>query len=183
MYSVDGQWSDSFVIKEGEGKKAPEVDTYNAKANKIVPLIVAPIEQQDPFESRKAWRMVGKSIEKGDMDATSHYKSRIEMAQRALRRKEQEEKRDWQRVFFSQANPSSPEEVTFQNLVKVINRAGGWQVEPEKTGGIWRFDPDKARNANPPFHAEGVAALGENEDGTSVPASRTSTRTSTEDSR
>ena len=180
MYSVDGQWSDSFTIKEGEGKKAPEVDTYNAKATKTTPLTVAAIEQQDPFESRKAWRMVGKSIEKGDMDATSHYKSRIEMAQRALRKKEQDEKRDWQRVFFSQAEPSSPEEVTFQSLVKVINRAGGWQVEPEKTGGIWRFDPEKARDAKPPFHPEGVSALGENEDGTSAPASRTVTRTSTE---
>jgi len=180
LYSVDGQWSDGFTIREGEGKKGVEIDSYNARANKTTPLIVAPIEEQDPFESRKAWRQVGQSIEKGDMDWTSHYKSRIENAQRALRKKEQEEKRDWNRVFFSQANPKSPEEVTFQKLAKVITRAGGWQIEPDKTGGVWRFDPEKARNAKPPFHPEGVSALGENEDGTSAPVSQQTTRTSTD---
>lgn len=183
LYSVDGQWNDAFVIKEGEGKKAPEIDRYSASATKMTPLTVAPLQQQAPYESRKAWRLVGQSIEKGDMDATSHYKSRIEMAQRALRKKEQEEKREWQRVFFSQADARTPEEVLFQKLAKMIGNAGGWQVEPEKTGGVWRFDPEKARNAKPPYHGEGASALGENEDGTSAPISATTTRTSTDSKR
>jgi len=184
LYTADGQWNDNITFKQGEGKHAKEIDHYDPKAAKTTPLIVAPIEQQDPYESRKAWRYVIKSIEKGDMDATSHYKSRIEMAQRALRKKEQEEHREWQRAFFRQADPNSPEEATFQKLVKMITGPNAWAgVEPEKTSGIWRFDPEKAKNAKSPYHAEGLAGLGENEDGTSAPVSQQTTRTSTESGR
>jgi len=179
LYTAEGQWNDSFVIKQGEGKKAKQVDAYDAKQMKKTPLIVAPVDQQDPFESRRAWSHVATSIEKGDMDATSHYKSRIENAQRELRKHEKDEGREWQRVFFRQVNPNSPEEATFQRLTKMISGVGGWEgPAPEKTNGIWRFDAEKAKNAKRPFHAEGAAALGENADGTSEPVSRTQTRTS-----
>ena len=184
LYSVDGQWNDHFTLREGEGKHAKEIEYYDAKAAKTTPLTVAPIEDQDPYESRKAWRRVAASIEKGDMDATSHYKSRIEVAQRALRKKEQEENRDWKRAFFRQADSSSPEEVTFQKLVKMVSGINGWPgVEPEKTAGVWRFDAAKAKNAKPPYHGEGLVGLGENEDGTSAPVSQQTTRTSTESGR
>jgi hypothetical protein len=183
LYTVDGQWNEGFTIREGEGKHAKEIDYYDAKAAKMTPLTVAPIEEQDPYESRKAWGNVARSIEKGDMDATSHYKSRIEMAQRALRKKEQDDKREWVRAFFCQVSPDSPEEATFQKLVKMVSGINGWQgVEPEKTAGVWRFDWEKAKNAKPPYHAEGVSGLGENEDGTSAPVSQTTTRTSTDSS-
>jgi hypothetical protein len=183
LYSVDGQWNEGFTIREGDGKHTKEIDYYDAKAAKTTPLTVAPIEEQDPYESRKAWANVARSIEKGDMDATSHYKSRIEVAQRALRRKEQDDKREWNRAFFSQVSPDSPEEATCQKLVKMVSGINGWQgVEPEKTAGVWRFDSEKAKNAEPPYHAEGVLGLGENEDGTSAPVSQTTTRTSTDSS-
>ena len=179
LYTVDGQWSENFVIKEGEGKKGKEVDHYNANGTKTSPLIVAPIEKQDPYESRRAWQNVAKSIEKGDMDSVSHFKSRIENAQRSLRKKEHDEKRDWERVFFKNASSSDEAEITFHRLVKMIGGIGGWGgVEPDKTGGVWRFDTAKARHAKPPFHSEGVGGLGENEDGTSAPVSKVSTRSS-----
>ena len=179
LYTAQGQWNDTITFKEGGSKHAKDVDRYDAKAAKTTPLTVAPIEGQDPYESRKAWRKVATSIEKGDMEATSHYKSRIEVAQRALRKKEQDEHRDWKRVFFSQANSSNPEEVTFQKLAKMISGVSGWPgVEPEKTAGVWRFDAEKEKNAKPPFHEEGLIGLGENEDGTSAPVSQQTTRTS-----
>ena len=184
LYTAEGQWNEGFTFRKGDSKHGKEVDHYDAKASKTTPLLVAPVEEQDPYESRKAWRNVAKSIEKGDMDATSHFKSRIEVAQRALRKKEQEEKREWNRVFFSQGDSSGPEEVTFQKLVKMVSGVNGWQgVEPEKTAGVWRFDAEKAKNAKPPYHAEGSAGLGENEDGTSAPLSQQTTRTSTESGR
>jgi hypothetical protein len=183
LYSVDGQWNDNFTFREGEAKYGKEIDHYDAKAAKVTPLIVAPIEEQDPFESRKAWAKVARSIEKGDMDATSYYKSRIEVAQRALRKKEQEEKREWNRLFFSQADSRSPEEATFQKLVKMISGINSWQgVEPEKTAGVWRFDAENAKKARPPYHAEGLSGLGESEDAM-TPISQTTTRTSTDSSR
>ena len=92
-------------------------------------------------------------------------------------------KDSWVRAFFSQVSPDSPEEATFQKLVKMVSGINGWQgVEPEKTAGVWRFDSEKAKNAEPPYHAEGVLGLGENEDGTSAPVSQTTTRTSTDSS-
>lgn len=181
LYSADGQWSEAFTMKEGEGKRAKEIQTFKPADIKLSRINVASIEDQDLLESRKAWANVARSIEKGDMDATSHFKSRIENAQRALRKQEQEEKRDWQRVFFSQADSKSPAEQAFQALVQKISGFGpnSWEgVAPDKTGGIWRYDEAKARSAKKPYHKDGLLALGENADGTSAPISRVTTNQS-----
>lgn len=162
IYSVDGQWSDAFSLKEGEGKKAKEIASFKPSDIKLSKLVVAPIEEQDVFESRRAWGNVAKAVEKGDMNATSAYKSRIEQAQRALRKKEQDEHRIWQRVFFSQPQDAQPEEQLFQSLAKSITGPSGWEgIAPEKTNGVWRFDDEKASKAQKPYHPEGSSALGE----------------------
>jgi hypothetical protein len=112
------------------------------------------------------------------MDATSHYKSRIENGQRTLRRKEADEKREWRRVFFSTVDSKDPSEATFQQLVKMVMAPhhgpnAVWEgVAPDKTAGVWRFDEEKAKGASKPFHEEGALALGEKEDGSSAPVSR-----------
>ncbi|KAJ9629058.1 Oxysterol-binding protein 4 [Knufia peltigerae] len=181
IFTGDGQWSESFTLKEGEGKRAKEIITFAPKDANLAKLNVAPVDQQDLFESRRAWSNVAQSIEKGDMDAASHFKSRIENAQRALRKKEQEEGRKWERVFFSQADPNDNLEVAFQKLVQTITNQGlsSWEgVAPDKTAGIWRYDDKRAAVAKKPFHAEGLLALGENPDGTSAPVSRTTTNQS-----
>ena len=173
-YAIDGQWSDSFTVKEGSGGKlSKDQATFKPSDVKLSKLNVAPIEDQDVFESRRAWSKVARSIEKGDMDAVSHNKSKIENAQRSLRKHEATEKRDWQRVFFSPAKSDGPEEVTFQKLVKMVSHAAGlsgWDgVSADKTAGVWRFDQAKADHAKKPFHVEGITALGEKEDGTTEP--------------
>ena len=182
LYSADGQWSDAFTIKEGDSKRGKEVVTFKPSDIRLSKLNVAPVEEQDVFESRRAWSKVAQSIEKGDMDSVAHFKSRIEHAQRASRKKEQEEKREWERVFFSQADPKDELEQTFQSLVKVATSFGlsGWEgVSPDKTAGVWRYDDQKAAQARKPFHPkEAVLALGENPDGTSAPVSRVTTNQS-----
>ena len=183
IYGLDGQWSDAFSIRDGgTGKKAKEIDKFKPSDIKICRLNVAPLEEQDVFESRKAWSNVARRIEKGDMDGTSHFKSRIENAQRALRRKEADEKRQWKRVFFKQISGDEPSEKVFQGLVKMVTDARSigmgntWDgVQPEKTAGVWRFDEEKAGSASKPLHEEGLTALGEKEDGSSVPISRINT--------
>lgn len=171
LYSIDGQWNDSFAIKKGDGgKHAKAIHEHHAKAHQTTPLIVAPIEEQDSYETRRAWRNVAQSIAKGDMDATSYHKSKIEVAQRELRAQEKKEGRDWERTFFR--NVGEKDDALFHKLVNMISGYGSWAgVEPEKTSGIWRFDDDLAKNAKKPYHREGAAGLGEQEDGTSVPAS------------
>jgi oxysterol-binding protein-related protein 9/10/11 len=178
LYSVEGQWNNNFTMHEGDKpKKGREVDAY--RAIPTTPLNVAPIENQDPWESRRAWRNVATSITKGDMDAVSNHKSKIENAQRDLRKKEKEEGRDWERKFFK--NVKEDEDPVFTKLVKMISGVTAWAgVEAEKTSGVWRFDPERAGTARPPFHPEvGEKGLGEgNGNGTgSESTSRVSTNT------
>ena len=82
---------------------------------------------------------------KSDMDTVHIEKSKIENAQRELRRKEQAEGRQWQRRFFKRSSPPDP---LFDRLAKAIP---GERIEAEKTGGVWRFDESKkaerAKNA------------------------------------
>lgn len=145
LYTIEGQWTDSFTIKTGGGsglKKADPIDTYNAKTTKTTPLQVAPIDQQDPLESNRAWQKVSEGIMKSDMDIVHNEKSKIEMSQRELRRKEQAEGREWQRRFFKRSSPPDP---LFEKLAKPIP---GEKIEAEKTGGVWRFDQSKGQSGN-----------------------------------
>ena len=150
LYTAEGQWTDSFTIKTGHGgagsalKKATShnepVDSYNAKTTKTTPLTVPSIEQQDPYESHRAWQHVKAAIEKGDLDTVHVEKSKIEQAQRELRKKEQADGKAWTRRFF---NRSEKDDV-FDTLAKPL----GAVIDADKTGGVWRFDESKKANAH-----------------------------------
>lgn len=151
LYSVEGQWTDGFTIREGGGshKKSGKhdniIEKYDCKTAKTTPLQVAPIDQQDPYESHRAWKAVKEAIIKGDLDTTSTEKSKIENSQRDLRKKEQAEGREWERRFFSRVDTHDK---AFETLAAPI----GERIEADKTGGVWRFDSAKASNSRPPFH-------------------------------
>ncbi|KAJ5095430.1 hypothetical protein NUU61_004786 [Penicillium alfredii] len=153
LYTVDGQWSDSFTIKNARTKDV--VDRWVVNENKTTPLTLAPLEQQDLYESRRAWSDVAANIQGGDMDAVSVHKSRIENAQRELRRIEKSEGREWERRFFSRIDEKSdnPEVQRLASSVDLV-------FEADKTGGIWRFDSEKAAGAQPPYHKTGGEGLG-----------------------
>ncbi len=152
LYSVEGQWPESFTIREGAGKHGTVIDNYNSRNAPVTPLIVPPLEQQDPWEANRAWDKVIRAITKGDMDTTNAEKSKIENAQREYRRKEQSEGREWERRFFNRAEKA---EDWWESLAKSI----GERIEAEKTGGVWRFDKAKAETARRPFH-DGLSPTG-----------------------
>ncbi len=135
LYTIAGQWTKTFEILEGS-KRGAVIDTYDAEASSTTPLTVAPIEEQDLYESRRAWQKVAAGIAIGDMDITGEEKSKIEEEQRELRRQEKAEGRIWERRYFSLVE-SDP---VLDQLGPVIDLL----PEPEKTGGIWRFDEKKA---------------------------------------
>lgn len=148
LYTAEGQWTEQIVFKKAVHglKKASSdsnvVDTYNAKTAATTPLKVAPIAQQDPYESNRAWEKVAAGIVKGDMDTVHIEKSKIENAQRELRKKEQAEGKEWQRRFFKR----DTDDAMFQKLAKPLGTA----LDPDKTGGVWRFDESKkAEQDNP----------------------------------
>ncbi|KAH8593376.1 hypothetical protein B0O99DRAFT_515621 [Bisporella sp. PMI_857] len=137
LYSVSGQWTKTFDITEG-AKKGVIVETYNAEVEAPTPLIIAPVEDQDPYESRRAWSKVAAGIAKGDMDVTGEEKSKIEVEQRQLREKEKAAGTTWNRRYFSLVENDD----TLTNLGPKI----ALTPEADKTGGIWRFDEAKAND-------------------------------------
>lgn len=155
LYTVDGQWSNTFTIKDARTKSA--IDTWVVKDNEVTPLTLAPLEEQDLYESRRAWKDVAANIEKGDMDAVSAHKSRIENAQREMRRIEKSENREWERRFFNRIEEKD-DAADIQKLTQSLDLAG--HFEAEKTGGIWRFDAERAAGAKPPYHKIGGEGLG-----------------------
>lgn len=143
LYKADGQWSESFTIKDPSKNI---VETHDPKKTKTTPLNVASIEEQDDLESRRAWQKVAGAIAKGDLDAVSREKSIIENQQRELRKKEREESREWERRFFRRADKFP--------IFDVLAKPTGESIEKDKTNGIWVFDGEKAKNSSPPFREQ-----------------------------
>ena len=77
------------------------------------------------------------------MDTTSYEKSIIENQQRDMRKKEKDEGREWERRFFTRTETHT----VFDALSKAIDES----INDTSTNGIWMFDPEKARNLQPPF--------------------------------
>jgi hypothetical protein len=155
LYTIDGQWSNTFTIKDARTKEV--IDKWVVNDNKTTPLELAPVEEQDLYESRRAWKEVAENIQGGNMDAVSAHKSRIENAQRELRRAEQSEGREWERRFFNRIEEQDDDPL-FQKLAAELGISGN--LEGDKTGGIWRFDAAKAADAKAPYHKIGGEGLG-----------------------
>jgi hypothetical protein len=164
LYYIDGQWNESFTIRLG-GKKGSIVDTYNANASHPTPLITRPVEEQDQLESKKAWGKTIEGIKAGNMDIVHAEKTKIEMAQREMRKQEVAEGREWQRRYFSklEADP------LFDKLAAGV----GEKIESDRTGGIWRFDPAKAAKAG--FMGQGGSGTGAPTTTASAPAAAPAT--------
>lgn len=152
LYTADGQWSDSFTIKNTRTK---ETDTYSSKTSKTTPLSLASIDEQDPYESRRAWRDVATGINSGDMDAVAQSKSKIENAQRDLRKIEKEKGTQWERRFFNRIDEK--DDPIIAKLARVADYSS---IEADKTGGVWRFSPQKAEGAKPPYYSVEVEGKG-----------------------
>ena len=140
LYTIEGQWTGEFVIKDSHKQT---VDTWRAKDHPTSTFVIAPVDQQDPLESRRAWRKVADAQSKGDMTTLSNEKSLIEESQRGLRKKEQEEGKPWERVFFTKTN----KDPLCEKLANKISEP----IEADKTDGIWRFDEEKAQSAKSPY--------------------------------
>ncbi|KAG7118064.1 Oxysterol-binding protein 4 like [Verticillium longisporum] len=111
LYNISGVWTKTFEIHSGPAKTNSSktlVDSHDATKVEPTGLVVAPVEQQHPLESRRAWAKVAAAVAKGDMDTLSFEKSKIENAQRELRAKERSEGRVWERRYFSEFKGQDP---------------------------------------------------------------------------
>lgn len=144
LYEVEGQWSNEFVIRDIRNNR--DVETYDTHKAEATTITVAPLEEQDPWESRRAWSAVTKAIQAGDMQGTSAAKSKIEEAQREMRKREEAEGRKWEPKFFTRVEGDRE----FEELAV----PHGESLHPDLTDGIWRFDEKKFKKARVPFYGD-----------------------------
>ncbi|RKP09614.1 hypothetical protein THASP1DRAFT_14015 [Thamnocephalis sphaerospora] len=103
LYEITGKWSDRLFIKKSGRSEEPTV-FFDARQAKIHPLVVPPVEEQEPFESRRKWRKVTRALMKRDMDEATDEKTAIEDEQRRSTKEREADGVEWQSRFFYQAD-------------------------------------------------------------------------------
>lgn len=136
LYTLEGRWCDGYTVKDARGRTTETVDLTRLRRT---PLRVAPLDQQHPLESRRAWRHVADAINRNDVAACGAEKSRVENAQRALRREEKAAGRVWERRFFAEARQDPV-------LDRLAPRSAA-AADDDEDRTIWKFDEDKYRRA------------------------------------
>lgn len=101
LFTVSGQWSGKSEI---EGPQIKTQAFFDVNQSKIYPLTVKAIAEQHELESRKAWGDVARAIELGDMKLISQTKTKLENAQRELRKDELKKGNKWKRRWFKDVN-------------------------------------------------------------------------------
>lgn len=143
LFTVEGNWTESMIFKDGQGET---IETYDVASASSTEFRTLSLDQQDPWESRKAWNDVISAINAGDMRGVSDQKNKLENAQRELRKKPEASEEKWSAMFFHQENSDVIAE-------KLLGVAGG-VLDPESTCGIWKIDREKAMKCERPFRGK-----------------------------
>lgn len=143
VFTAEGSWSEAFQFKDSHGTM---IEEYNVAAAQATVFRTLPLDQQDPWESRKAWRGVIEAIQNGDMQGVADNKTAIENAQRELRKKPETREESWESLFFKK---ESGHEVA-GNLMTRVNQS----LDVAKTCGVWRFQPDAMQSRARPWRGE-----------------------------
>jgi len=135
LFTVEGEWNKALTFKDAEGKV---VETYDVAAAGEAEFRTLPIENQDPFESHKAWDGVISSINKGNMSGVAESKSKLENGQRALRKKAEFSESKWEPLFFRKASGDSEAQTLLDHI--------GKSFDPAQTCGIWKIDKERLKS-------------------------------------
>ena len=150
IFEVSGQWNQSFTIHDCSAKK--DIETIDVEKIELTPMMVAPVDQQDPWETRRAWSNVLAAIDKGDIKGVSNNKHEIEEAQRGLRKEEQQNNVEWPRLFYGRDKPDEARLILLKAAQEPLNE--------DRTDGFWRFKGvEHAESIKKPFH-EGLMPTG-----------------------
>ena len=145
VYSAEGQWTDSFTIM-AEGRTEP-VETCIIDEVPPAKVQLPAAAEQDPFESRAAWGAVLRALQDGHIEDVMREKSKLENAQRSMRKEEDAKGTSWKPQFFV-AEEADPR---FEALAKTV---GEVSIEGNRTQGVWRFDRERWGAAQKPFRGE-----------------------------
>ncbi|KAK3988802.1 hypothetical protein QBC44DRAFT_96879 [Cladorrhinum sp. PSN332] len=150
IYTVSGVWSDRWIVKDAHSGEV--LESYKLDEDMPVPMDIAPLEEQDEWESRKAWGKVLNGLVVGNLEQVTREKTQIEKAQRQMRTEEAARGETWEPLLFSSLDGEEHE--VFHRL----SEGTGWQLADEKTKGVWKVK-DGRENAQRPFRA-GLTPLG-----------------------
>lgn len=142
IYEVEGVWSEGWTVRDANGNVL-EVFNFNDSRNEPSNINIPATEDQDPWESRRAWKPVIDGLVKGDYSRLSHEKHKLEEAQRRMRAQEVAEGKTWTPLLFTSI-PGEDHDV-FHRLAKGTE----WELRDGDTKGVWRID-DKAKFGNRP---------------------------------
>ncbi|KAK7959895.1 oxysterol binding protein [Apiospora aurea] len=144
LYTLEGTWNKAYTIKKG-GEKSKVTANVDLSGLRRTPLTVAPLDQQHPLESRRAWHAVATAIDANDIMAVGREKSAIENAQRALRREEKADGRVWPRRFFREVRISEDPVLARFADDAALQRSEGNNDDDNNECMSWKFDEDKYR--------------------------------------
>jgi len=143
LYTAEGSWSESFEIKDQTGQV---VDTHDVAAAPASEFRTLPTNEQDAWESRKAWDGVISSLRAGNMQGVSDSKSKLENAQRQLRKDPKTGEEAWQALFFIKTDSLPTAERLLANV--------GGKLDADRTCGVWRFNADSAKTRQRPWRGD-----------------------------
>ncbi|KAJ2784421.1 Oxysterol-binding protein OBPa [Coemansia javaensis] len=82
LFDVSGNWQTTMYITDRRVPGAEPEVLFDSASERVVPQTVAPLEAQEPNESRNLWKDVTRAIRAGDLGAATTHKSAIEERQR-----------------------------------------------------------------------------------------------------
>ncbi|KAK5269323.1 hypothetical protein LTR99_006757 [Exophiala xenobiotica] len=128
LYTVSGNWDGVFVTHDV--RKDVQVEKYDVQTARTTPLATDPIDEQDPWESRLAWRGVREALERGDMQGAADAKSKLENGQREMHSADEDGK-NWNRLFYTAGQRDE--------IAETLARKIGQAFDPTDTIAAWTF--------------------------------------------
>lgn len=154
LYTLAGHWNTVSYINKGYETPTNTSQVFVNSTNlNGQDLIVKPISEQHPLESRRAWEKVAEAIRLGNMKLISREKSRIENQQRAQRKEEEANGTVWKRRWFDSVDYMKKQDDAYVHLFKMAhlsfkNVPSGVKENNSKysnvsTAAHWRFNENK----------------------------------------
>lgn len=141
LYTISGQWTGESTYTVHKNSAQKKIPFWNATANAPTHVVVAPIEKQTPWESRRIWQNVAEAIERSDAETAGRYKSAIEIGQRKMREEEKEKGYSWKPRFFTWVDRDETATELRRKLAELTETKLNGDV------GSWKFMPDEEDKA------------------------------------
>ncbi|KAF3931164.1 hypothetical protein ABW19_dt0200369 [Dactylella cylindrospora] len=137
LVTVSGSWNGILTITNTITGKEEIFDTTAALFAKV---LTPPIEEQDPWESQRAWMGVKDALRKSDWRTATEEKQKIENWQRTLRQREEQEGGKWTPKFFRVVDRCDH----FDKMSGMIGLS-----QRDNMGAIWRYQGDNSEPRRP----------------------------------